>query len=528
MQKFPRILLVDMNSFFASVEQQANPFLRGKPVGVVAATKGIFAHDTSCLIATSKEAKLLGIKTGTLVYKAKKIYPKIILLQAEPEKYREVNRRIVRIFYDYTDRVEVYSIDEAFLQLTYQNRSPLSFQKRGWGRGGLALPTSPGATRHPPLEGEGKLRLNPLLVGSEIKQRIRQEVGEWLTCSVGIGQNKFLAKLAADLQKPDGLSILWRENLPEIYKDKKLRDLWGVSYGWEARLAKIGITRPLQLLNYPVQNLISLFGKPGFYLWQRVNGMEFDSISSSPLTGEDVPPSGGTDEGGLSHPSPGAKHLPLPQGEREDVNLTSPKSFGNSWVLNFRTTDKEKLKVVILRLAEKAARRMRKEGFMAKSFYLSVRMVDGSFFARSKKLKHSINTGLELYQQVMILWRDWEFKSEVMHIAVGFRELVARSCQLSLFDVAEDFSPPFYGSLKTSATEVLDYCSVPIHRPQGKLTRLPSLAKYGGQVNQRATTKFDLTGILDAINNKYGEFTIRSGLLTRTADYAPDAIAFGK
>src|SRR3989338_3494860 len=115
-QIFPRILLIDMNSFFASVEQQANPFLRGKPVGVCASL-----HQTSCLIAASKEAKALGIKTGTLVYQAKKICPKIILLPSEPEKYREVNRRIVKIFRDYTDRLEVYSIDEAFLEFSSDN-----------------------------------------------------------------------------------------------------------------------------------------------------------------------------------------------------------------------------------------------------------------------------------------------------------------------------------------------------------------------------------------------------------------------
>src|SRR3989338_10367339 len=139
-QIFPRILLIDMNSFFASVEQQANLFLRGKPVGVCASL-----HETSCLIAASKEAKKLGIKTGTLTYKAKKIYPKIVLLQAEPEKYREVNRRLVKIFCDYTDRVEVYSIDEAFLE----------------------IPRLP--------DGQAKSKIqNPLIVGTEIKKRIRK------------------------------------------------------------------------------------------------------------------------------------------------------------------------------------------------------------------------------------------------------------------------------------------------------------------------------------------------------------------
>ncbi|MBI4363438.1 MAG: hypothetical protein HY545_01160, partial [Candidatus Doudnabacteria bacterium] len=275
---FPKIILIDMNSFFASVEQQANPFLRGKPVGVVASM-----HETSCLIATSKEAKKLGIKTGTLTYKAKKIYPKIILLKAEPEKYREINRRLVKIFRDYTDRVEVYSIDEAFLQLNpnieylnpkqYQNpkhKIQNSFEHFNLENSNLFSASDLG------------FRISqPLLVAVEIKRRIREEVGEWLTCSVGIAANKFMAKLACDLQKPDGLSIVWRQNLPEIYKTKRLRDLWGISRGWEGRFLKLGIRSPLQLLGYPEQNLISLFGKPGYYLWERVNGLEKDNIKPS-------------------------------------------------------------------------------------------------------------------------------------------------------------------------------------------------------------------------------------------------------
>jgi DNA polymerase-4 len=282
-------------------------------------------------------------------------------------------------------------------------------------------------------------KLNPLLAGAEIKKRIRQEVGEWLTCSVGIAPNKFMAKLAADMQKPDGLSVLWRDQLPEVYKHKQLTDLWGINHGWQNRLAKLNITSPLQLLGYPVENLISIFGKPGFFIWQRVNGLEEDVIKSS-FEGQIV------------------------------------KSFGHSWVLNFRTTDKERLKIAILRLAEKAARRMRRERFIAFGMYLSVTLNDGTFFHRSKKLRFSIETGLELYQEAMQIWKAWNFDHEAMHIAVGFGYLSLKTPQLSLFPD------------RTSA----------------------------------------LTPTLDLINDKYGEFTIRPGLLTNTTDFAPDAIAFGK
>ena len=235
----------------------------------------------------------------------------------------------------------------------------------------------------------------------------------------------------------DDIGIVWRENLSEIYKHKELSDLWGIGKGWQTRLAKLNITSPLQLLDYPVENLMAMFGKPGFYIWQRVNGLEEDEISND------------GDE---------------------------PKSFGHSWVLNFRTVNKERLKIVILRLAEKASRRMRHKGFVASGLYLSISLVDGTRLHWSKKLQFQIETGLQLYEQAMNISKSWNFASEVMHIAVGFIYLNRKINQLTLF-----------------------------------------------------SDKFlNLTNTLDRINNKYGEFTIRSGLLAKTSDFAPDAIAFGK
>ncbi len=388
-------MLVDMNSFFASVEQQANPFLRGRPVGVAASL-----HETSCLIATSKEAKAMGIKTATSMYKAKRICPNIAVVKAEPEKYREVSRRVNQIFADYTDLVEPYSIDESFMDLSSS-------------------------------------KLSPIRIGMEIKRRIREEVGEWLTCSVGIAPNKFIAKLAADYQKPDGLSILWASQLREVYQGKKLSDLWGISRGWTKRLAGLGIFTPIQLMDYPLANLMAVFGKPGYYLWQKVNGLDEDEIATE-----------------------------------EDAS----KSFGNSWVLNFRSQDKKLLAPVVLRLAEKAARRMRREGFVSSCIYISVRLADGGGFQQSRRLKFKINTGMELYTEVMDLWQSWKFASPVMHIAVGFTSLSPKMNQISFWPEAED----------------------------------------------------NLTPVLDKINDKYGEMMIRPGSLTKASDYAPDSIAFGK
>jgi len=501
MQFFPQMMLVDMNSFFASVEQQANPNFRGKPVGVCASV-----HKTSCLIAASKEAKALGIKTGTLVYEAKKICPEIILVQAEPEKYREVNKGINQIFLDYTDKVESYSIDESFLELG-------GSAHKGGREEFNTTPAFPNAFSSPPILGgelnpnqkpthsfgsslvcsspnigevrrgiklKDKKLANPFLIGAEIKRRIKDEVGEWLTCNIGLGQNKFLCKIASELKKPDGFGVVWRENLPILYRTLKLRDLWGISFGWEKRLASLGITSPLQILSYPVENLIALFGKPGFFLWQRVNGLEEDDIAG--IVKDEIfeylpdPPEADRPSN-IMRVKPNSFSSPnIGEVRRGISGKEIAKSFGNSWVLNFRTTNKEKLKPVTLRLAEKAARRMRREGMSASGFYLSVLTASGESFRQSRKLSFRIQTGMELFCEAEKILEAWKFETPVTHIAVGFNYLAKESGQMTIF-------------------------------PDRFL---------------------DLTPVLDNINDKYGEFAIRSAMLAETTDFAPDAIAFGK
>jgi DNA polymerase-4 len=474
---FPRIMLIDMDSFFASVEQQATPSLRGKPVGVCASF-----HPGSCLIAASKEAKVLGIKTGTLVGEALKRCPDLNIIGADPMKYREVNHKINKIFYDYTDKVEEYSIDESFLELNLDNKYLNSKQF-------LSYKTLKNKQdfEHLNLEHSDLFRIsdlefrifsNTLAVAVDIKKRIKEEVGEWLTCSIGIGENKFLAKLASDMDKPDGLMVLWKDQLPLVYQNIKLRDLWGIARGWERRLASIGITSPIDLLSFPVQNLISIFGKPGYYIWQRVNGLEIDAIAPARQSLGD----GGSEakqsltETVWDSPSLSPKATSPPQVRENKSEEDQPKSFGHSWVLNFRTKNKKFLEPVVMHLAEKAARRMRKDGFVAGGFYFGIFCANGESYFKSKKINFFMNTGEGLFTQAVIFWRSWVFQSDVSKIALGFNNLKRYSCQLDLFSSRE----------------------------------------------QR------LTDALDAVNDRYGEFTIKSATLMHNQAYSPDAIAFGK
>jgi len=171
------ILHLDMNSYFATVEQQTRPELRGKPVGVIKAL------GRGCIIAASVEAKKYGVKTGTTVWEAKKLCPHIVLVPSDMNKYFAMTKKLIRMADDYSPAVEVFSIDEFFLDITDTQT----------------------------LYAGGALEMALVL-----KKRVKENLGEWMKCSIGISFNKVLAKLASEMHKPNGLTWLTMDNyLPE-------------------------------------------------------------------------------------------------------------------------------------------------------------------------------------------------------------------------------------------------------------------------------------------------------------------------
>ena len=233
---------IDMNSYFASCEQQANPHLRGKPVGVCA-----YLSQNGCIIASSVEAKQKGVKTGCRVRDALELCPEIVLVENEPAKYRTITRQIFSILADYTDEVEPYSIDEAFLDLT-GHIDDLAQAK---------------------------------IVGLKIKKRIKQEVGEWLKSCMGIAETRWLAKFGSDIAGNDQLLIIKKENLPQLFSQVKLTDAWGINLRTEIKLNALGIYDLNDLKNYPVANLMQTLGKNGYYLWANVNGIELAGLKNN-------------------------------------------------------------------------------------------------------------------------------------------------------------------------------------------------------------------------------------------------------
>lgn len=225
------ILHVDMDAFFAAVEVMCNPRLKGKPVIVCGDPDRRSVASTA-----SYEARKYGVFSGMPIGQAKRLCPHGIYVQGNPEKYVYTSVQILNLLKEFTDKVEPFSIDEAFLDLTE------SLRKNG------------GAEK----------------TGLIMKEGILSHFG--LTCSVGIAPNKLVAKMASSLEKPDGLSIVPAERFPEVFGNKPVSSLWGVGEKTEKRLNGMKIRTISDLARYPVKNLVRTFGVEGQYLHDAANG----------------------------------------------------------------------------------------------------------------------------------------------------------------------------------------------------------------------------------------------------------------
>lgn len=235
------ILHIDFDSFFASVTQQHHKELRGKPIGITA------SNSRTCIIACSKEAKKFGIKNGVSSYAAFRLCPKLQLVPADFTKYWEISKNFINICKDYSPYVEVFSIDELFMDVTQ--------------------------TAH--LFGGTSLLIK------QIKTRIKDEIGEYITVSVGVSHNKLLAKLASDLKKPDGVCVITEQNLDRVYKSIKLTDMCGIGSRITQRLNTMGITTLLKLRKVPLPYLVAEFGEvEAVFLHNTAFGIDYSEVMS--------------------------------------------------------------------------------------------------------------------------------------------------------------------------------------------------------------------------------------------------------
>jgi len=358
------ILHLDMDSFFASVEQQANPNLVGKPIGVI---KG---EGRSCIIAASREAKKLGIKTGISTYDAKKIYPKLSLVPADFDKYFSVTKEFIEICSRYSPDLEVFSIDELFLDVS---------QTAHFFGGIMAL-------------------------CRKIKENIRREIGEYITCSIGISYNRLLAKLASSINKPNGVFIITPDNRDEVLFSCQLSDVCGLGRRLEERLFNVGIANFKSLREVPLENLQASFGPFWSAELKKLSYGEDDSL----LTRVGDPPAGGP----------------------------KAKSVSRTFTLYENTRDLKIIKATLRNLCEEASWKAREMGMSGREIGLAIR---GPAFSgkagygeaggdsKHKTLKYFIDSGKEVFETAWKLFEEMKWPGSIRFLGVWLSLLKPKS-----------------------------------------------------------------------------------------------------
>jgi DNA polymerase-4 len=340
------IFHIDMDAFFSAIEQRSNPSLKDKPVIVCGDPTS-----RSVVSTASYEARIFGVKSGMPVGRARRLCPHGIYISGNPKKYVYTSVRILGVLREFCPRVEPFSVDEAFLE--FDN---LGFEK------------APG-------------------IAMGIKQRIRREFG--LTCSIGIGPNKIVAKMASDLNKPDGVTLIREGRFLDFFGDKEVASLWGIGEKTRVKLRNIGIRNVKELAAFPESTLRKLFGEYGTYLKMTANG-----IDDSPV-------------------------IPYYQG-------VEAKSIGHERTLSCDTSNRDVLLSTLLRLCEQVARRMRRDGYVADTVTVKIRYGDFTTFTRQKKLAGCFERDDLLYDAAKKLFLSNFNGDEVRLIGVSVSGLIKK------------------------------------------------------------------------------------------------------
>lgn len=355
------IMHIDFNSFFATVEQQANPRLRSRPIGVTGGDR----MERTVIGAASVEAKKLGVKTGMPLFEAKKICPSIILVPGDSDKYLEVTKRFLGLLSPFCPYLEVFSIDEVFIQIK-SDRSEDRYT---------------GELEHWPLISSDLIRL-----AHEIKSRVRSELGEAITCSIGISYNKLLAKLAGSLIKPDGLVVIANQDEAIKVLDRvELNEICGIGRAVKARLNKMGIFNFKQLREVPLNILLFEFKSYGQFLYDASRGIDHRPI--------------------------------LPFYEKEEI-----KSVGHRHTISYDTSDPEEIKQLLLKLTELVARRLRVKKLVGRTVSCWFRSSDFSGEGMQVTIPYT-SDGLEIFKASWKIFHQIWDKEKIRMIGVSVSNL---------------------------------------------------------------------------------------------------------
>lgn len=346
---------IDMNAFFASVEQQSNPALRGKPIAVIGSAK------RTVITTASYEARACGVKTGMNVWQARQKCPQIILVVGDNRKYTWTSSQIFKMMLQFTPLVEVFSIDEAFLDVT----------------GSMGLFGAPER------------------IAFLLKAQIRHRFG--ITCSIGIAPNKLLAKLASEMKKPDGLTVIRPDEVARVLDTIPAKDLCGIGSKTARQLDLYGIRTCGDLGRFPVGFLRKKFGIIGERLHRMGKG-----IDDSPV---------------------------IPAEETEEV-----KSVGHSMTLEKDIEGRKEILKFLLQLSEMVGRRARRYNVRGKTVTLSIRYADfDTWVGKQETLREYINLSDDIYKAVVAILDSLVLQQPVRLLGVRLSNLYYGSKQLPLF-----------------------------------------------------------------------------------------------
>ncbi|MBI3921156.1 MAG: DNA polymerase IV [Armatimonadetes bacterium] len=372
------IIHVDMDAFYASIEQRDRPELRGKPVivGGPAKSRGVVS-------AASYEAREYGVHSAMPSSQAERLCPQGVFLRVDMAKYVSVSRQVMLVLQDFSPLVEQLSVDEAFLDLTGTERLHASVGgRRSTGGNRSAGPVSDASSQAVEQ------------IGWNIKDRIRGELD--LTASLGLAPNKFLAKLSSDLEKPDGFVIVHHERVEEFLRPLPVEKLWGVGKATAENLRRMGIATVGALAGYPLETLRQRFGVVGEHLYRLAHGLD----------------------------------------DRPVEPFTPAKSVSAETTFAEDTNDLDLLERTLLRLSEEVAARLRKDQLRGRTITVKIRFSDFKTITRNRTLTAPTCVTSTLYNSARALLAAGNPSGrKVRLLGVGLAKLTGEGDgQFSLFE----------------------------------------------------------------------------------------------
>ncbi|TCK60783.1 DNA polymerase Y family protein [Seleniivibrio woodruffii] len=357
------ILCMDMDAFFASVEQSSNPSLRGKPIAVIG------AKERTVVVTSSYEARACGVKTGMNKFEALKVCPHVTLVIANPRKYTYISTEITRYLKTITPDVECYSIDEAFLDLS-------------------------------------KIDISAVDAAYMIKSFVKKTFN--ITCSVGVGPNKLIAKMASGVNKPDGFYMVEQDEVLDFIDNFELGDIWGIGRRLARRFRDLGIFSPKDLRDFGQERLEEMFGVNGTRLYNMVCGQYGDGVVS-----EEAP----------------------------------VKSIGHSMTMPVFVTTREDALNYLLQLSEMVSARARKNGFAGKTIHVCIRDTEMSTIGKRKTFGFFTSATHHIYEEAVSIFDEIWDKTPIRLLGITIGSLVSEYVALS--NIMDDFQkyPQLYDAI---------------------------------------------------------------------------------